>query len=211
MDPVGEAGKKDAQAGATMMVVAATSTRVIRSRCTPGSSTSRAHGGDSSHNSRMAAAAAAAISTVTTAGTAASANQPLGQLGDTTSPSAVHHLGQLGETTSPKAVPERSASPAETTPSGRRSVTLAAVHVSAVRRGGPLPRRVQSNYARTSAGASAVRGIIFRSSCRAVRYLPSSPVDATRQRWTFDGVKLRASAATRQLCTCPADATAAQI
>ena len=206
MDPVGKAGKTDAQAGATMMVVAATSNIVIRSRYTPGSSTSRAHGGDSRHNSCMAAAAAAAaatISTVTTAGTAASANQPLGQLGDTTSPSAVHPLGQLGETTSPKAVPERSASPAETTPSRRRSVALAAGHVTAVRRGGPLPRRVQSNYARTSAGASAIRGIIFRSSCRTVRYLPSCPVDATRQRWTFDHVNLQASAATRQLYTCP--------
>ena len=205
MDPVGEAGKTDAQADATMMVVAATSNIVIRSRCTTGSSTSRAHGGDSRHNSCMAAAAAAAatIFTVTTAGTAKSANQPLGQLEDTTSPSAVHPLGQLGETTSPKAVPERSASPAETTPSGRRSVALVAGHVTAVRLGGSLHRRVQRNYARTSAGASVIRGIIFRSSCRAVRYLPSSPVDATRQRWTFDRVKLQASAATRQLCNCP--------
>ena len=119
---MGEASKADAQAGVTMMVVAATSNRVIRSRCTPGSSTSRPHGGDSSHNSRMAAAvsATAAISAVTTRGTVASANQPLGQLGETTSPAAVQPLDQLGDTTSPKAVPERSASPAETTPSGKR-------------------------------------------------------------------------------------------
>ena len=209
---MGEASKADAQAGVTMVVVAATSNRVIRSRCTPGSSTSRPHGGDSSHNSRMAAeAAAAAISAVTTTRAVASTNQPLGQLGKTTSPAAVQPLDQLGDTTSPKAVPERSASPAETTPSGRRSVALAAGHVSAVTRGGALPRRVQSNYAHTSAAASSVRGIIFRSSCRTVRCLSSSPMDVTPQRWTFDRVKLRASAATRQLCACPADATAAQI
>ena len=150
----------------------------------------------------MAAAvsATAAISAVTTRGTVASANQPLGQLGETTSPAAVQPLDQLGDTTSPKAVPERSASPAETTPSGKRSVALAAGNVSAVTRGGALPRRVQSNYAHTSA-----------ASFRTVRCLSSSPMDVARRRWTFDRVKLRASAATRQLCACPADATAAQI
>ena len=101
---------------------------------------------------RMAAAAtiaAAAISAVTIAGTAAAA-------------SAVQPLGQLGETTSPTAVPERSAPPAETTTSGRRSVALAAAHVSAVRRGGAFPRRVQSNCARTSATASAILGVVQR-------------------------------------------------
>ena len=56
----------------------------------------------------------------------------------------------------------------------------------------------------------SARGIIpFRSLRRAVRHLPPSLLDIARQRWTFDHFKLRASAATRQLRTCPADATAA--
>ena len=49
---MGEAGKADAQPSATTLVEVATSNRVIRSRCTPGSNTSRPHGSDSSHNSR---------------------------------------------------------------------------------------------------------------------------------------------------------------
>ena len=161
---------------------------------------------------RMAAAAAAAMATsaVTTAGTAASEVQPLGQMRETTSPSAVQPRGQLGETTSPTAVLERSAPPAETTASGRRSVALAAGHVSAVRQGGAFPCRVQI-YARTSTAASSVCSIIFTSSCRAVRHLPPSPVDIARQGWTFDRVQLRTSAITQQRCTCPADATTAQI
>ena len=76
-----------------------------------------------------------------------------------------------------------------------------------------VSRRVHGNskHASISAAASSAFGTIFRSSCRAVRLLPSSPVDITRiQRWIFDLVKLRASAATRQLCTCSADATTAQ-
>ena len=152
---MGKADKADAQASATTMVEVTTSNRVIRNRCTPGSNTSCPHGSHSSPKSRpMAAAAAAAIPAVTTAETAASAVQP---------------LGQLGETISPTAVPERSASPAETTSSGRRSVALApAAHVSAVRRGGSFPRRVQGNYARTSAAALSVGGTIFSSLCRVV-------------------------------------------
>ena len=108
-----------------------------------------------------ATAVAAAIFAVTTAGTAAS---------------AVKSLGQLGETTSPSAVLERSASPAETITSGRKLVALLlAAHVSAVRREGALPRKMKGNYARTSAAAFSVCGIILRSSCRAVRHLPSPP------------------------------------
>ena len=156
-----------------------------------------------------AAAAAAVIFAVTAAGTAASAVQPRGQLGETTSSSAGQPLGQLGETACPTAVPERSAPPAET--SGRRSVALATTHVSAVRREGVYTRRVEGNYARTSATGSFICGtIIFRSLCGAVRHLASSPLDIARQRWTFDRVQLRTSAATRQL-TCPADATTTQI
>ena len=49
---MGEAGKADAQPSTTTMVEVATSKRVIRSRYTPGSNTSRPHGSDSSHNSR---------------------------------------------------------------------------------------------------------------------------------------------------------------
>ena len=163
-----------------------------------------------------AAAAVAAISAVTTVGTEASAVQPRGQLEETTSPSVVQPLGQRGETNHPTAAPERSAPPVETTsgrrPVARRSVALAATHVSAVRRGGAFHRRVQGNYARTSIAASSVCDIIFfRSLCRAVRHLPSSPLDIARQRWTLDRVQLRTSAATRQLCTCPADTTTAQI
>ena len=52
MEPVGEAGKADAQASATTMAEVATSNKVIRNRCTPGSNTSFPHGNDSSHNSR---------------------------------------------------------------------------------------------------------------------------------------------------------------
>ena len=84
-------------------------------------------------------------------------------------------------------------------------------------------------HARTNATASFICGIIFRSPCCAVRYrrpcravqhwspcraVPHSPpssLDITRQRWTIDLFNLRASAASRQFCTCPADATAAQI
>ena len=101
-----------------------------------------------------AAQAPAAISAVTTAGTAASAVQPLEQLGENTSPSAAQPLEQLGKTTSPTAA-RKSASPAEITTSGRRSVTPAACHVSAVRRGGAFPRRLSDNYARTNATASS--------------------------------------------------------
>ena len=97
-----------------------------------------------------------------------------------------------------------------------------------MRRGGAFPRRLRDNYARTNSTASSICGIIFRSPCRAVRHWsscravrhwspcravrhsPPSPMDITRQRWTFDLFNLRASA-TRQLRTCPADATAAQI
>ena len=102
-------------------------------------------------------------------------------------------------------------------------------HVSAVRRGGTFPRRLRDNHAHTNATASSICGIIFRSPCRAVRYRspcravlhwspcravrhsPPSPLDITRQRWTIDLFNLRASAASRQFRTCPADATAAQI
>ena len=48
---MGDAGKADAQASATTMVEVATSNRVIRNRCTPGSNISRPHGSDGSHNS----------------------------------------------------------------------------------------------------------------------------------------------------------------
>ena len=51
-------------------------------------------------------------------------------LGGASAAPAIQPLGHLGETTSPTAVPERSASPAKTTTSGRRSVALApAAHV----------------------------------------------------------------------------------
>ena len=92
-------------------------------------------------------------------------------------------LGQLGETTSPTAVPAPSASPAETTTSGRRSVVLApAAHVPTLRREGALPRRVQGNSkpTRTSAVALPVFGTISRSPCHAVRLLPPSSMDIAR-------------------------------
>ena len=156
--------------------------------------------GSSATDASWAATPAAAIPAVTTEGASAVP--------------AVQSLDQVGEATSPTAVTERSASPEETTTSGKRPVTLApAAYVSTVRRGGAFPRRVQGNskHARTSAAASYVFGAIFRSLCHAVRLLPSSPMDIARiQRWIFDRVKLRTSAATRQLCTCPADATTAQ-
>ena len=71
----------------------------------------------------------------------------------------------------------------ETTTSRKRSVVLApAAHVSTLRRIGAFPRRVQDNskHARTSASALSTFGTIFRSSCRAVRLLPPSPVDIAR-------------------------------
>ena len=138
---MGEAGKADAQPSATTMVEVATSNKVIRSRCTPAATPA----------APMAATVATTVARMAAAATAAAA-----------AISAVQPLGQLGETTSPTAVPERSALPAETTPSGRRSVALAAAHVSAVRRGGAFPRRVQSNCARTSATASAILGVVQR-------------------------------------------------
>ena len=98
---MGEAGKADAQASATTMAEIATSNRVIRNKCTLGSNTGRPHGSSTSHGD---------IRSTTGGAFAAPAVQP---------------LGQLGETTSSTAVPERSASPAETTTSGRRSVALA--------------------------------------------------------------------------------------
>ena len=138
---MGEAGKADAQPSATTMVEVATSNKVIRSRCTPAATPA----------APMAATVATTVARMAAAATAAAA-----------AISAVQPLGQLGETTSPTAVPERSALPAETTTSGRRSVALAAAHVSAVRRGGAFPRRVQSNCARTSATASAILGVVQR-------------------------------------------------
>ena len=127
------------------------------------------------------APAPAAISAVTTAATAAPAVQPLKQLGENTSPSSTQPLEQLGKTTFPT-VARKSTSPAKITTSRRRSVTPAARHVSVVRRGGALPRRLRDNYARTNATASSICGIIFRSPCRAVRHLPPSPLDIVRQR-----------------------------
>ena len=170
---MGEAGKADAQASATTMVEVATSNtsnRDTRSRCPPGSSTSRPHGSDSSHNSRPHGSSSSSSS-----GDIRSRNS--GDRGISSSTP-----GPAGRDTPTTAVPERSAPPAETTSGrssvARRSVALAATHVSAVRRGGAFPRRVQGNYARTSAVASSVRGIIFfRSLCRAVRHLPPSPLD----------------------------------
>ena len=167
----------------------------------------------------MAAAARNAISAVTTEGTATSAVQPLEQLGKSTSPSAAQPLEQLGKRTSQTAA-RKSTILAEITTSGRRSVTLAARHVSAVRRGRAIPRRLRDNHVRTKATASYVCGIIFRSPCRAVRHWspchavrhsPPSPLDITRQRWAFDLFNLRAIAATHQLRTYPVDATAAPI
>ena len=49
VEPVDEAGKAGAQAGATMMVVATISSKDIRGRCTPGSSTSRLRRYHNSH------------------------------------------------------------------------------------------------------------------------------------------------------------------
>ena len=170
--------------------------------------------GDATTVARMAAAAAAAaaavISAVTTAGTAASAAPALEQLGESTSPLAAQPLEQLGKTTSPTAA-RKGVSLAEITTSGRRSVTPPARHVSAVRRGGAFPRRLCDNDARTNATASSVCGIISWSPCRAVRHSPPSPLDIARQRWAFVLFKLRTSATTRQLRTCPVDAPAAQI
>ena len=196
--PVGEAGKADAQASATTMVEVVTSNRVIRSRYTPGSNTSRPHGSDSGHNSRSHGSSSSSSS------------------GDIRS----HNSGDRGISSSTPGPAGRDHLPnnstgAEHPTSGDNNIgeeisRTAAAHVSAVRRGGAFPREVQSNYARTSAAASSVCGIIFRSSCRAVRQLPSSSVGIARQLWTFDRVKLRASAATSQLCTCPADDTTAQ-
>ena len=187
---MGEAATANAQPSATTMVEVATSNRVIRNICNLGSNTSRPHGSNTSLGDIC--------------------NHNKGASGEP----VVQSLGQLGEITSPAAVPERSASPAETTTSGRRSVALApAAHVSTVRREGAFPRRVRGNseHSRTSAAASSVFGTIFRSPCRAARLLPSSPVDIARvQGRIFDRVKLRTSAATRQLCIYPTDATTAQ-
>ena len=158
-----------------------------------------------------AAAVPAAISTVTTAGTAPPVAQPLEQLGKTIPPAAAR----------------KSAPPALTTISGKRSGSPAARNVSVLRREETFPHILRDNYARTN--ATFIYGTIFRSPCRAVRYRspcravqhwnpcrairhsPPSSLDITRPQWSIDPFRLRASVKSSQFCTCPADATAAQI
>ena len=218
-EPVAEDGKAGARASATTMVVTNNiSNRGTLSRHPPGSSNtgsiSYPHGSDSSHNSHPHGSSSSGDIHSYSSGDRGISRRPpdpgptrrdhLLVSSSTPGPAGRGHLPYSstvaeGPTHGDDIIGEaisRTGSRSCVSDAVRRSISL---QTAGQLRPHPCP-------------ASSVRGItVFRSLGRAVRHLPPSPLDITRQRWTFDHFKLRASAATRQLRTCLADATIAQI
>ena len=178
------------------MFVAAISSKDIRGRCTLGSSTShprrchnrRAHGSSSSTSTRRDFRSHNSRDrNINSATPGAAGREHLTISSPTPGAAGEDHLPNSGEK--------------EHIISGDHNIGEEISHTSSA----------PDNHARTNAAASYICGIIFGSLCRAVRHSPPSSLNITRQRWTFKLSNLQASAATRQLRTYPADATAAQI
>ena len=207
-----EAGKAGPRASATTMVVANNiSNRGTLSRHPPSSSntssTSHPHGSDSSHNSRP--------------------------------PGSSHSSGDRGISGRPPDpgptgrdhLPVSSSTPG---PGGRGHLPNSSTVAEGPTRGDDIIGETISRTGSRPCVSGAVRwsispqtaGQLRPHSCQSIvrtrhhrlqELTPRSttpeplPLDIARQRWTFDHFKLWASAATRQLRTCPDDATTAQI